>query len=65
MTVNPFAPTRLEIPNDTRLLFRVVTLLKPDYTMLLKSKCVAAGIKAPAILGTRLSMVRDLAVDLL
>ena len=65
MTYNPFATSRLELPNDTRSLFRVVTLIKPDYNILLKAKCAASGIKAPAILGTRLKMVRDLASDLL
>ena len=65
MTVNPTAMTRLDLPNDTRALFRVVALITPDYNMLLRSKCAAYGLKAPAILGTRLKMVRDLASDLL
>ena len=65
MTVNPYAMTRLQLPNDTRALFRVVTLAAPDYTVLLRAKCAAFGLKAPVILGTRLKMVRDLASDLL
>lgn len=65
MTLNPYAPTKLELSNDTRALFRVVTLLKPDYNVLMKAKCAAAGLKAPVILGTRLAMVRDVATNLL
>lgn len=65
MTLNPYAPTQLELPNDMRALFRVVTLIKPDHSVLLKAKCAASGIKAPVILGTRLAMVRDLATELL
>ena len=63
--MNPSAVTKLELPNDVRALFRTVTLLTPDYGMLLRAKCAACGLKAPAILGTRLKMVRDLAHDLL
>lgn len=65
MTLNPEALTRLELPNDTRALFRVVTLATPDFSMLLRAKCAALGLKSPAILGTRLKIVRDLAADLL
>lgn len=65
MTMNPSAVTKLELPNDVRALFRTVTLITPDYSMLLRAKCAASGLKAPAILGTRLKMVRDLANDLL
>ncbi|XP_023932047.1 dynein heavy chain 5, axonemal-like isoform X1 [Lingula anatina] len=66
MTINPTtAPPNFTMPEDVKALFRSVALVMPDYSIVLKTKCTSAGLKAPAILGARMKIITDLAKDLL
>ncbi|CAH1799095.1 unnamed protein product [Owenia fusiformis] len=64
MTVNPGTPVRsYTLPNEVKSLFRTISLLKPDYSSILKAKCSSYGFKASGLLGLRLKIVSDLAKD--
>ncbi|XP_052807484.1 dynein axonemal heavy chain 5-like isoform X7 [Mya arenaria] len=53
--------TRLS--SDIRLLFRSISLVRPDVGMIMRAKCTALGFKAPIVLGSRLKVLTELAKD--
>lgn len=57
------APPGCSLPIDVRSLFRMVSLVKPDFSLILKAKCAAMGFRAPAVLGARLKALTELARD--
>lgn len=57
------APPCCSLPIDVRSLFRMVSLVKPDFSLILKAKCAAMGFRAPAVLGARLKALTELARD--
>ena len=65
MTHNPSRRPTSVIPTEIRSLFRVVSLVKPEKSLILKAKCAGFGFKAPAILALRLKLVAELTKDLL
>lgn len=66
MTTNPStAPPGFKMPEDAKALFRNVSMIMPDLSIVLKAKCTSLGLKGPSVLGTRLKIIADLAKDLL
>ncbi|XP_062571168.1 dynein axonemal heavy chain 3-like, partial [Saccostrea cucullata] len=64
MTYNKEAtPPGCNLPIDVRSLFRMVSLVKPDFSLILKAKCAAMGFRAPTVLGARLKALAQLAKD--
>ena len=64
VTYNPStAPPGFQLPSEMRAMFRVVSLVRPDTTQILKAKCSSLGFKAPGVLATRLKIISDLAKD--
>ena len=57
------SPPGVVLPIDVRSLFRMVSLVKPDFSLILKAKCAAMGFRAPAVLGARLKALTELARD--
>lgn len=57
------APPGCSLPIDVRSLFRMVSLVKPDFSLILKAKCAAMGFRAPSVLGARLKTLTELAKD--
>ena len=57
------APSDYQLPQDLRANFRQVSLVRPDYCLVLKAKCSAYGLKAPTVLSQRLKLVTELARD--
>ncbi|XP_041355189.1 dynein gamma chain, flagellar outer arm-like isoform X3 [Gigantopelta aegis] len=43
--------------------FRMVTLMKPDFSQILKAKCAALGFRSPAVLSSRLKVMTELVKD--
>ncbi|OWF37572.1 Dynein heavy chain 5, axonemal [Mizuhopecten yessoensis] len=62
MTINRDDP-RCNLPVEVRALFRTVSLIKPDFSLILKAKCASMGFRAPTVLGARLKSVSELAKD--
>lgn len=56
-------PIPIPLSNDVRLLFRSISLVKPDMGMIMRAKCAAMGFKAPVVLGSRLKLLAELAKD--
>ncbi|XP_068137634.1 dynein axonemal heavy chain 5-like isoform X2 [Hyperolius riggenbachi] len=48
------------LPNDVQTIFRTVSLVFPDHTVLLKAKLASLGFKSPKILATRLQLISEL-----
>ena len=65
MTHNPTRHYATPIPNELRVIFRQVYMIKPDLGLVLKAKCSHLGLKAPNVLATRLKLVAELSKDLL
>ncbi|KAL4232681.1 hypothetical protein ACF0H5_007369 [Mactra antiquata] len=65
MTINlsDTEPISYQLANDIRLLFRPVSLVKPDMGVIMRAKCAALGFKAPVVLGSRLKVLSELAKD--
>ncbi|XP_052089132.1 uncharacterized protein LOC127725852 isoform X10 [Mytilus californianus] len=51
------------MPNYVSAIFRTVSLVKPDYCLVLKAKCASHGFKVPNILGVRLKTLSDLTIN--
>lgn len=65
MTINisDTQPISAQLSNDIRLLFRPVSLVKPDLGMIMRAKSAVLGFKAPVVLGSRLKVLSELAKD--
>ena len=65
MTINltDTQPISNKLANDIRLLFRPVSVIKPDMGMIMRAKSAALGFKAPVVLGSRLKVLAELAKD--
>ena len=63
LTCNPVSLPNGKIPTDLRTYFRPVSLIRPDFALVLKAKCSALGLKSPGILALRLKLVADLTRD--
>ncbi|XP_060567478.1 dynein axonemal heavy chain 5-like [Ruditapes philippinarum] len=65
MTINlsDTQPISTKLGNDIRLLFRPVSVIKPDMGMIMRAKSAALGFKAPVVLGSRLKVLAELAKD--
>ncbi|XP_053397319.1 dynein axonemal heavy chain 5-like isoform X6 [Mercenaria mercenaria] len=65
MTINlsDTTPISTQLANDIRLLFRPVSVIKPDMGMIMRAKSAALGFKAPVVLGSRLKVLSELAKD--
>lgn len=63
MTVNQGSHNSACLPIEVRALFRTVSLVKPDFGLILKAKCASMGFRAPTVLGARLKAVSELAKD--
>lgn len=63
LTLNSAANPTYELPHDIRACFRQVSLVRPDFGLVLKAKCSSLGLKAPSILALRLRIVSELAKD--
>lgn len=65
MTYNPTtaALPSAKLPVDLQALFRQVSLVKPEPSLVLKTKCSALQLKSPAVLALRLKLVTELAHD--
>ncbi|KAM4771050.1 dynein axonemal heavy chain 5-like [Rhinophrynus dorsalis] len=48
------------LPNDVQALFRTISLVVPDPTVLLKARLSSLGFKSPKILATRLHLISEL-----
>ncbi|XP_071504103.1 dynein axonemal heavy chain 5-like [Diadema antillarum] len=57
ITVNNESGMHRGIPTDIKLLFRTVSLVVPDMSLILKARCAAYGFRSPKILADRLKMV--------
>jgi len=51
------------LSNDVRLLFRSISLVKPDMGMIMRAKCAAMGFKCSVVLGSRLKLLTELSKD--
>ena len=60
MTMNPFKSNEYEMPENIKNLFRVVSLMEPDFEMILRIRCVQYGIKGANILATKLKTLLDI-----
>ncbi|KAM8953036.1 dynein axonemal heavy chain 5-like [Pelodytes ibericus] len=49
-----------DLPNNVRALFRAVSLVVPDHTVLLKARLTSLGFKNPKALATRLQLISEL-----
>ncbi|KAK3577475.1 hypothetical protein CHS0354_032326 [Potamilus streckersoni] len=64
MTVSPStAPPSFIMSHDVRSLFRNVSLVKPDLSIILKDKCASLGFRTPQVLAARLKVLMELAKD--
>ena len=64
MTLNPTTVSSdYSLPNDLRVNFRQVALVKPDLGLILKAKCSSLGFKAPSVLALRLKLIMELTRD--
>ncbi|KAJ8314952.1 hypothetical protein KUTeg_007102 [Tegillarca granosa] len=64
MTIDPSSfPTSRSLPNDVRALFRTVSVVRPDFGLILKAKCASMGFRAPSVLGARLKALTELTKD--
>ena len=63
LTYNPQALPTFELPQDIKSNFRQVSLVRPDFGLVLKAKCSALGLKAPSVLSLRLRLVVELTKD--
>lgn len=64
MTIDPTSsPPTGSLPNDVRALFRTVSVVRPDFGLILKAKCAAMGFRAPSVLGARLKALTELTKD--
>lgn len=63
LTYNPQALPTFELPQDIKATFRQVSLARPDFGLVIKAKCSALGLKAPAVLSLRLRLVAELTKD--
>lgn len=65
MTINlsDTLPISTQLANDIRLLFRPVSVVKPDMGIIMRAKASALGFKAPLVLGSRLKVLSELAKD--
>ncbi|XP_041462850.1 dynein heavy chain 8, axonemal-like [Lytechinus variegatus] len=57
ITVNSETGLHGDIPTDIKLLFRTVSLVVPDMSLILKARCAAYGFRSPKVLADRLKMV--------
>ncbi|XP_030850579.1 dynein heavy chain 8, axonemal isoform X3 [Strongylocentrotus purpuratus] len=57
ITVNNETGLHGDIPMDIKLLFRTVSLVVPDMSLILKARCAAYGFRSPKVLADRLKMV--------
>lgn len=60
MTMNPFKNSEYEMPANIKNLFRVISLMEPDFEMILRIRCVQYGIKGANILATKLKTLFDI-----
>ena len=63
MTINKDGQATVPLPVELRALFRTVSLVKPDFGLILKAKCAAMGFRVPIVLGGRLKTLSELAKD--
>ena len=61
LTSNPFKENMSAyIPLEIKSAFRVISLMKPDFEMIIKLKCVQYGIKGPNMLAPKLKALYDI-----
>ena len=48
------------IPVNLKSMFRVIALMEPDLEIILRTKCIQFGIKAPSIVANRLNTLYEL-----
>jgi hypothetical protein len=63
LTSNPFKEnlmTAASIPLEIKSAFRVISMMQPDFEMIIKLKCVQYGIKGPNMLAPKLKALYDI-----
>lgn len=60
MTMNPFKNEIYEMPDTLKNMFRIVSLMEPDFEVIMRIKCIQFGIKGSNILGTKLKLLYDI-----
>lgn len=65
ITMNPGYLGRSELPEGLKALFRPITVMTPDFRLIMENMCMAEGFTEAGALGLKFSVLYALAADLL
>jgi len=65
ITMNPGYLGRSELPEGLKALFRPITVMVPDFRLIMENMCMAEGFTEAGALGLKFSVLYALAADLL
>jgi hypothetical protein len=60
VTTNPYKDYGYTIPSQFKSMFRIIALIEPDPEIIIRTRCIQYGVKAPNILATRLKQLFNL-----